>query len=341
MSADPALVMRDLSVEYDGHAALRSVNLTVSHGEVLALLGPSGAGKSTALHVVAGFHAPAAGEIHINGELVASPSYLEVPNRRDVAVVFQNYALWPHMSALDTVAYPVRRRGLSRSSAHAEAMEILDRLNIAHLAHRRPNELSGGEQQRVGLARALARRASLHLFDEPTAHLDAHLRVVFLEELVSRLRAGGAAALYCTHDAEEALGLADRVALLHDGRVVQVGTPQQVYDEPADAWVAQLTGPASVISSPEGPGHVLVRPDWAYLGGPLGGRLLQVWFRGPHSDHLVESQFGTLLLREPGPPAHRPGARVSWGLRRSWPVGDGGDEGETRDQISSSFAGPE
>ncbi|HLN77515.1 MAG TPA: ABC transporter ATP-binding protein [Nocardioidaceae bacterium] len=341
MSPDPALVMRNLSVEYDGRAALRSVDLTVSQGEVLALLGPSGAGKSTALHVVAGFHAPATGEIYINGELVASPSYLEVPNRRDVAVVFQNYALWPHMSALDTVAYPVRRRGLSRSSAQAEAMEILDRLNIAHLAHRRPSELSGGEQQRVGLARALARRASLYLFDEPTAHLDSHLRVVFLEEMVSRLRASGAAALYSTHDAEEALGLADRVALLHDGRVVQVGTPQQVYDEPADAWVARLTGPASVISSPAGPGHVLVRPDWAYLGGPLEGRLLKVWFRGPHSDHLVESRFGTLLLREPGPPAHRAGQRVSWGLRRSWPVGGGEDQAETEDQISSSFAGPE
>ena len=341
MSPDPALVLRGLSVEYDGHPALRSVSLTVSHGEVLALLGPSGAGKSTALHAVAGFHTPAAGEIFINGQLVASTTYAEAPDRRDVAVVFQNYALWPHMSALDTVAYPVRRRGLSRQSAHAEAMEVLDRLGIAHLAHRRPSELSGGEQQRVGLARALARHASLYLFDEPTAHLDSHLRVVFLEELVSRLRASGAAALYSTHDAEEALGLADRVALLHDGRVVQVGTPRQVYDEPVDAWVARLTGPASVISSPVGPGRVLVRPDWAYLGGPLEGRLLQVWFRGPHSDHLVESRFGTLLLREPGSPGHRAGQRVSWGLRRSWPIGAGEDQAETEGQISSSFAGPE
>ena len=132
-------------------------------------------------------------------------------------MVFQNYALWPHLSAVDTVAYPARRRGAGRAQARAEALEILDRLRIAHLADRRPAELSGGEQQRVGLARALARRPSLYLFDEPTAHLDTHVRGVFLEELVARQRDSGAAAVYATHDAEEALGLADRVALLRDG----------------------------------------------------------------------------------------------------------------------------
>ncbi|MGH3332108.1 MAG: ABC transporter ATP-binding protein [Nocardioidaceae bacterium] len=339
MPSDPALAVHDLSVEYDGRPALSAVSLTVAQGEVLALLGPSGAGKSTFLHTVAGFHAPAAGEIRINGKVVASTRYVEAPNRRDVAVVFQNYALWPHMTALDTVAYPLRRRGLDRRTARAEAREILDRLSIAQLAHRRPSELSGGEQQRVGLARALARHAALYLFDEPTAHLDTHIRGVFLEELVSRRRATGAAALYSTHDAEEALGLADRVALLDAGRLVQVGTPRQVYDEPVDAWAARLTGPASVITSPEGPEQVLVRPDWAYLDGPLDGRLLQVWFRGPHSDYRVESAFGTLLVRQPGPPAHRAGESVTWGLRRTWRLRDG--ESDAPAQISSSVAGPE
>ena len=339
MRSEPALALQDLSVAYAGQPAVRAVTLAVAQGEVLALLGPSGAGKSTILHTVAGFQAPQAGEVRINGRRVASASHVEAPNRRDVAVVFQNYALWPHMSALDTVAYPALRRGVARAGARAEAMGILDRLGIAHLAHRRPSELSGGEQQRVGLARALARHASLYLFDEPTAHLDTHLRGVFLDELVSRRRASGAAALYSTHDAEEALGLADRVALLDAGRLVQVGTPRQVYDEPVDVWAARLTGPTSVIASPEGAGTLLVRPDWAHLDGPLHGRLLEVSFRGPHSDYRVVSELGTLLVRVPGPPAHRAGEAVTWGLRRSWGLRDRG--GEAPAQISSSLAGPE
>ena len=184
-------------------------------------------------------------------------------------MVFQNYALWPHLSALDTVAYPGRRRGMSRAQARQEAMVILERLHVSHLADRRPAELSGGEQQRVGLGRALARDAALYLFDEPTAHLDMHVRAVFVEELLTRLRDTGAAAMYATHDAEEALGVADRVVLLADGRVVQVGTPEEVYHRPVDLWAARLTGPASVLAGPTGP--LLVRPGWARLEGRRTG----------------------------------------------------------------------
>lgn len=333
-SRDRGLDVRDVSVEYDGQPALHSVSLTVAPGKVLALLGPSGAGKSTLLHAVAGFLPPSSGEIRINGDLVASRTRMAPPNRRDVAVVFQNYALWPHMSAVDTVAYPARRRGLDRAAARDEARDILQRLNIGHLADRRPSELSGGEQQRVGLARALARHASVYLFDEPTAHLDAHLRGVFLEELISRQRASGAAALYATHDAEEALGLADEVALLDAGHLVQVGTPQQVYDEPVDLWAARLTGPASVIEAPEGGGRLLVRPEWACLGGALEGalegRLREVRFRGPHSDYMVSSTLGNVLIRQPGPPVHQAGEQVSWSLRRSWRLTGGGSDGRER-----------
>lgn len=333
----PGLDIRDLSVDYDRQPALRSVSLSVCPGKVLGLLGPSGAGKSTLLHAVAGFLPPSSGEIRINGRLVASSARVEPANRRDVAVVFQSYALWPHMSALDTVAYPLRRRGVRREPARAEALGILERLSIAHLSQRRPAELSGGEQQRVGLARALARHASVYLFDEPTAHLDAHIRGIFLEELVDRQKAAGAAALYATHDAEEALGLADEVALLHRGRVVQVGTPEQVYAQPVDLWAARLTGPASVITAPGGDGQLLVRPEWACLGaGPEGvfeGRLREVWFRGPHSDYMVSSSLGDLLVREPGPPRHRPGEQVAWGLRRSWRLAD--DESDGREKAPS------
>ena len=316
------LRLRDLTVEYDGAVALRDASLTVAPGEVLALLGPSGSGKSTLLHAVAGFQQPAAGQIWLHGRRVAVPGRAEPPERRDVAVVFQNYALWPHLSVLDTVAYPVRRRRLGRNQARSEAMTYLERLHIAHLAGRRPAELSGGEQQRVGLARALARQPGLFLFDEPTAHLDTHVRGVFLDELDARQRASGAAAVYATHDAEEALGLADRVALLAAGRVVQEGTPAQVYAQPVDLWAARLTGPASVLDS-QGR-QLLVRPGWARLGGGREGRLRAVWFRGPHSDYLVDTPTGDVLIRAQGAPRHRVGERLGWSLDHSWALGGGG-----------------
>ena len=320
MPADPALEVSDLVVAYGGTSALRGVSLRVAPGEVLALLGPSGSGKSTLLHAVAGFLVPSAGSVTVGGTIVAGNGRPLPPERRDLAVVFQNYALWPHLSAVDTVAYPARRRGVPRGQARTEALAILERLHIAHLADRRPAELSGGEQQRVGLARALARRPSVYLFDEPTAHLDTHVRGVFLEELAVRQRDSGAAAVYATHDAEEALGLADRVALLHEGRLVQVGTPQQVYDEPVDLFAARLTGPASVLDAPDGGTTLLVRPEWARLGGPLEAEVRAVRFRGPHSDYLLVTPLGELLVREPGPPIHPAGARLGWTLVQSWPL---------------------
>jgi ABC-type Fe3+/spermidine/putrescine transport system ATPase subunit len=316
----PTLQVQDLVVRYAGTPALSGVSLTVGAGEVLALLGPSGSGKSSLLHAVAGFLSPTAGQIRLGGELVADPSRTLPPERRDLAMVFQHYALWPHLSALDTVAYPAKRRGVGREQARREALALLDRLGVAQLAHRRPAELSGGEQQRVGLARALARRASLYLFDEPTAHLDTDVRGRFLEELIDRQRDSGAAALYATHDAEEALGIADRVALLRQGRLVQVGTPQQVYEQPVDVSAARLTGPASVLDAPGGSGQLLVRPGWARLDGPREGKLRAIWFRGSHSDLLVDTPDGELLIREQAAPALQVGDRVTWTLTRSWPI---------------------
>ncbi len=322
MSRDPALQVTDLVVTYGRTTALRDVSLAVAPGEVVALLGPSGSGKSTLLSAAAGFLAPAGGTVRIGGRLVAGSGRPVPPERRDLAMVFQNYALWPHLSALDTVAYPIRRRGAGRAEAAAEALMILGRLGIAALADRHPAELSGGEQQRVGLARALARRPSLYLFDEPTAHLDTFVRGVFLDELDTQRRDTGAAAVYATHDAEEALGLADRVALLHDGRLLQVGTPEQVYDEPVDRFAARLTGPASVVRAPDGRGTLLVRPGWARLGGPLEGCARIVRFRGPHTDYVVAGPLGEVLVRESGTPVHAVGDRIAWSLVRSWPLAE-------------------
>ena len=315
-----ALCVRDLTVAYGATAVLESVNLSVGTSEVLALLGPSGSGKSTLLNAIAGFIAVRNGEITLGTRQVATANRADPPERRDVAVVFQDYGLWPHLTALDTVAYPLRRRGLHRDAARAQAQEILDRLGIGGLAHRKPAQLSGGEQQRVGLGRALAREAVLYLFDEPTAHLDAHLRDVFLGEIAARRRETGAAAIYATHDAAEALGLADRVALLVEGRVIQVGTPQQLYAEPVSAAAARLTGPASILSGPSG--QLLVRPDWVRFAGDRAGVVMDVWFRGSHTDYALQTAEGDLLLRSLAAPTHVRGEEITWSLDHAWLLPD-------------------
>ena len=239
-----AVACLGVSIAYGPTEVVRGLDLEVQRGEMLALLGPSGSGKTTMLSALAGFIPIRAGTMYMAGRLVADATHHEAPERRDVAVVFQSYALWPHLTALETVAYPLRRRGVGAVEARRRAEGILERLGIAALAGRRPAQLSGGEQQRVGLGRALAREASLYLFDEPTAHLDAELREHLGAEIAEQRRRAGAAAIYATHDTAEALALADRVALVRDGRVVQDGSPAVVYDCPVDMWAARLTGPA-------------------------------------------------------------------------------------------------
>jgi ABC-type Fe3+/spermidine/putrescine transport system ATPase subunit len=345
-----ALVCRDLRVGYGSTQVVSDLHLTVAEGEVVALLGPSGSGKTTLLSAVAGFLHVAAGEIRIEGDLVADAERRHVPpEHRSVGVVFQNYALWPHMTALETVAYPYRRRGIAADEARRRAAELLERLGIGGLAGRRPAELSGGEQQRVGLGRALARDARLYLFDEPTAHLDATLRTQLQEEIAMQRRATGSAALYATHDTAEALAVADRVALLRAGRLVQVGPPAEVYEQPIDVWAARLTGPASLLSVTvrerrdgrarleldgvtadvavdglDGAGLAVVRPEWARLGGDLPGRIATVAYRGVHTEYGLTTPAGTIGLFEPGPPRAAPGDACTWRLERAWLVGGEG-----------------
>ena len=211
-----AVACAGLSVGH-GRPVLAGLDLAVGPGETLALLGSSGSGKTTLLNAIAGFAAPLAGQIWLAGELVSGPGRLMPPERRRVGMVFQDHALWPHLSVLDTVAYPLRRSGASRAAARRDAQAILEQMGLGPLAGRRPGQLSGGEQQRVGLARALAAAPGLYLFDEPTAHLDANLRAQILDEVARRRAADGAAAIYATHDATEALAIADRVAVLHSG----------------------------------------------------------------------------------------------------------------------------
>jgi ABC-type Fe3+/spermidine/putrescine transport system ATPase subunit len=340
----PALEIRDLRVCYGDTEILSGITLGVQPGEVVALLGPSGSGKTTLLFAVAGFVPTAGGTIAVGGSTVSAADRELPPERRDVAVVFQSYALWPHLSALETVAFPLRTEGVPPVAADAEAARLLAAVGIADLADRRPSQLSGGQQQRVGLARALARRAGLYLFDEPTAHLDAPTRSAVQTEIAARRADVGAAALYATHDASEALGIADRVALLREGSVVQIGTPAEVYERPADRWAAAVTGPVSVLSvavhsdgqtavvggvrsrlehpipSSAGPIEAAIRPDWAALGGPFEATVRSVWYRGPHSDVVLTTAAGELLIRTPGPCTLHPGERTGWSLQRLWPL---------------------
>jgi ABC-type Fe3+/spermidine/putrescine transport system ATPase subunit len=320
-----ALACRKVCLRYGAVPVLTDLDLTVAPGEVVALLGPSGSGKTTLLHAIAGFVAPAGGEIQLGGRTVSTPRRCVPPERRRVGMVFQNYALWPHLTVLDTVAYPMRRRGVGTAAARSRARELLTAVGLDDLAGRRPGELSGGQQQRVGLARALAAQPQVFLFDEPTAHLDAHLRGVVLAEVAGQRAAAGAAALYATHDAGEALAVAGRVAVLHGGRLAQVGTPEEVYARPADLTVARLTGPVSALAAaPVSAGvpdaWILVRPDWAGLGGDLPATVSAVRFAGPHTDYELATPGGDLLVRESGAPRVPVGSATTWTLRRSWPV---------------------
>jgi len=326
----PALSGTGIGVGYGEIEALTGVDLAVDSGELLAVLGPSGSGKTTLLHAIAGFVPLVSGSIEIDGQLVSDPVVSVPPERRNVGVVFQHHALWPHLTAVETVAFPLRRSGRGRDSL-PEAAGLLERLGISHLADRFPDEMSGGEQQRVSLARALARHPVLFLFDEPTAHLDVPLRSALLEEIDRQRRSDGAAGLYATHDAGEALALADRMLLLRNGGVVQSGTPVEVYEQPVDVWAAELTGPASVLPAEVGSsiagrqielsgspdGIALIRPEWTCLGGPLSGVVERVSYRGTRTEYRLRVAGGAVIVSDDGTPRLQPGDETGWDVRRA------------------------
>ncbi|MGA8281131.1 MAG: ABC transporter ATP-binding protein, partial [Desulfobacterales bacterium] len=224
--------------------ALKDISLEVDPGSFFVLLGPSGCGKSTLLNIIAGIENPTAGEVVIGDEVVASASqgkYL-TPRRRDVAMVFQSYALYPHMTVYDNIAFPLKIAKTERSEIDRRVRQVSETLEIADLIEAKPAELSGGQRQRVALGRAIVRKPRVLLLDEPLSNLDALLRISMRAELKKIQRRLELTTVYVTHDQLEALSLGDRVAVLKDGLVQQVGTPHDIFNDPANLFVAQFIG---------------------------------------------------------------------------------------------------
>lgn len=243
----PILEFRAISKRYGQTVALSDVSLTVEAGSFVVLLGPSGSGKTTMLRCAAGIERISEGAVALDGAVVDDGRRPVPPERRDLAMVFQDYALWPHMTARQNVAYALKRRRLSGVEAGRRAEDFLRRVGLGALTERYPSELSGGEQQRVALARALVARPRLLLFDEPLSNLDASLRERMRVEIATLVREVAASALYITHDQAEAFALADKIGVLERGRLVQVGCPEEIYRSPATPFVARLTGLAGEL----------------------------------------------------------------------------------------------
>src|SRR5690348_10646164 len=246
------LEVRDLVKAFTpaGRPAVDGVSFVVPAGEIVVLLGPSGCGKTTTLRCVAGLEHPTGGAIAIGGRIVSSPAdgVMVPPRRRGIGMVFQSYAVWPHMTVAQNVRYPLKHRGVGRAEADRRVAEVLDLVGLHEFASRPVVSLSGGQMQRVALARSLVYRPHLLLLDEPLSNLDAKLRVRLRDDLRRILKATGMTALYVTHDQSEAVVLGDRVGVMRDGRLLQMAAPNEIYNRPADLFVANFTGATNELA---------------------------------------------------------------------------------------------
>ncbi|MCC7283160.1 MAG: ABC transporter ATP-binding protein [Acetobacteraceae bacterium] len=322
-----------VSFAYGATPILRDVSLSIGKGEFFAFLGPSGSGKTTLLRLIAGFGAPQSGRILIGGRDATN----EPPWVRNVGMVFQSYALWPHMSVGQNVAFGLERRRVPRAERETRVRAALDLVGLVHLIDRRPAQLSGGQQQRVAIARTLAIEPDVLLLDEPLSNLDAGLRAGVRAELVALQRRLGLTTILVTHDQEEANAAADRMAVLNDGGVLQVGSPPELYDRPANRFVAGFLGTANLVDGevrdsafvagglslglpePTAPGAatLAIRPQALRLlrdgAAPFRARIADTEFLGGHVRYGLEVAGLRLVTEEPhrrGTPTLAPGTEV-------------------------------
>jgi len=323
-----AISCRGLHKRFDGDAILDGFSLEVPEGGIVGLLGPSGSGKTTALRVIAGFERPDAGSVEVAGVTVVDAERFVPPERRRVGMVFQDFALFPHMTVGANVGY-----GLPKGSSRRVA-EVLEMVGLAGMERRLPHELSGGEQQRVALARALAPSPAVILLDEPFSNLDAPQRDRVRREVRNILVEARTTTVFVTHDQAEALAISDVLAVMRAGRVLQTATPNELYCHPTNAWVAQFLGEGSIVAGTAGGGsvdtplgrfaapndavgdvEVLIRPEHVRLTADSGGTGLVVTSEYYGHDQLITLHVadGRRLLARSGPlPLFRPGDRVRY-----------------------------
>ena len=326
--------LRGVRKRFGPVVAVDDATLCVERGEVVALLGPSGCGKTTLLRLIAGFERPEAGAVEIAGVPVAGGHVWVPPERRRVGMVFQDYALFPHLTVADNVAF-----GLARAQRETRVRELLALVDLEGLGRRYPHELSGGQQQRVALARALAPSPEVVLLDEPWSNIDPQLRESLRAEVVGILRPLGVTAVLVTHDREEAFSLADRIALVRDGTVVQEATPEELYFAPASRWVAEFVGGGNILAgrvegelvhtslgsfAANGAAgaaevEVLVRPELLELEpDPAGeGEVVGREFRGHDVFYRVLAHGVELVSQRPSTEVVPLGARVAIRLHRA------------------------
>ncbi len=286
-----AVSIRAITQVYGTQTALHAIDLEIAAGEYIVLLGPSGCGKTTLLNIIGGFAAPTAGDVLIGGRSMAGVA----PKERPTTTVFQDYALFPHMSLADNVAFGLRMRGMAAGPRRTKALEMLDMVGLAAMADRRPHALSGGQRQRVALARALAVSPDVLLLDEPLGALDLKLRRQMQDELKAIQRRIGTTFVHVTHDQEEAMAIADRIVVMQSGRIAQAAPAREVYLRPASLFVADFMGEVNKIPlldglSPLGPlmpgtGTLCIRPEAIGPTGPLplgAARVTDVAFFGTH-----------------------------------------------------------
>jgi iron(III) transport system ATP-binding protein len=360
----PGVVLKALTKRYGDVAAVESLSLEIKPGELVSLLGPSGCGKTTTLRLVAGFLRPEAGEIWVGDRCLSSSASVVPPERRRMAMIFQSYALWPHMTVAQNVAYGLRfKPGVSRADRDRRAADMLRTVQLAGFESRYPGELSGGQQQRVAVARALVVEPEILLLDEPLSNLDANLREEMRFEIRRLHESFGITTLYVTHDQGEAMVISDRVAVLHRGRVAQIGTAEDLFRRPRTRFVAEFIGRTNLVdavveergiarrgglrlrlaSEALAPGTSLVvsiRPhEIAVLGADrlapadanvVAGTIQRTSYLGDAVDYQVVANDSDVILRVSAPPPARlgPGDAITLAIAPESCVPlAGGDEG--------------